>query len=72
MTKIDFSQLTGEIITKDNPLYKNATLSWNRAIEKFPTAIIYCSNKNDIINAIKFVRENNLEFRIRSGCHHYE
>lgn len=72
MTKIDFSQLTGEIITKNNPLYKNSILSWNRAIEKFPSAIIYCLNKSDIVNAIKFVRKNNLKFRIRSGCHHYE
>ena len=69
---INFSKLTGEIITKENLLYKSSILSWNRAIERFPIAIIYCLNKDDIINAINFVRENNLNFRIRSGCHHYE
>lgn len=69
---INFSKITGKVITKDNPLYKDSILSWNRAIEKFPMAIIYCLNKSDVINAINFVRENNFKFRIRSGCHHYE
>lgn len=72
MINLDFSKLTGKIITKNNILYKESVLAWNRAIEKFPTVIIYCLNKKDVVNAINFVRENSLEFRIRSGCHHYE
>lgn len=72
METLNFPKISGRIITKKHSEYKYSTLSWNRAIEKFPLAIIYCSSIEDVIASIKFVSENNLEFRIRSGCHHYE
>ncbi|MGL4772532.1 MAG: FAD-binding oxidoreductase [Clostridium sp.] len=72
MKSLDFSKLTGEIITKNSKDYDIHRLSWNRAINKSPLAIVYCKTKEDIINAIKQGKENNLSIRIRSGGHHYE
>lgn len=72
MNNLNFPNIDGEIITKKSKNYEEAIASWNRAIEKKPIGIIYCSNNSDVVKALEFVRENNLEFRIRSGCHHYE
>lgn len=69
---IDFSKLTGNVIKKDDFQYEEERKAWNRAIEKYPLAIVFCNDENDIINAIEFAKENNIEIRIRSGRHHYE
>lgn len=72
MRDINYSSLHCEVVTKENYKYEDCRKSWNRAIEKYPLAIIYCKNKEDVKNSIAFARENNIEFRIRSGCHNYE
>lgn len=72
MYNYDYSMLTGEVVTKDNFEYEESRKCWNRAIEKYPYIINYCNNKEDISNAIKWARKNNISFRIRSGCHNYE
>lgn len=68
----DYSNLTGEVITKESFSYKEEKQSWNRAIERSPLVIIKCQDKNDVKNAIAWARMNGLEIRIRSGGHHYE
>ena len=68
----NFSELTGKVITKDDFEYEESRKSWNRAIEKYPLAIVYCENRDDIKNAILWARNNDIAFRVRSGCHNYE
>lgn len=72
MYNYDYSMLTGEVITKDNFEYEQSRKCWNRAIEKYPFIINYCNDKEDVSNAIKWARKNDIPFRIRSGCHNYE
>ncbi|NLZ34532.1 FAD-binding oxidoreductase [Clostridium isatidis] len=72
MMNINFDEISGEVITRSNKKYDEAKLSWNRAIDVNPLIIINCYNEIDVINAIKFVKKNYLEFRIRSGRHSYE
>jgi FAD binding domain/Berberine and berberine like len=72
MEKIDFSKLSGKVITKEDKRYKESSLSWNRAIKAEPLVIVYCKEEEDIINTIYWAKENNIEVRIRSGCHSYE
>lgn len=72
MKKLDYNGLTGEIITKESANYEDERESWNRAIDKYPSAIIFCNTKVDVSNAINWCKKNSLEFRIRSGRHHYE
>ena len=72
MKDIDFSKLSGDVITKKDKRYKESILSWNRAIKAKPLVIIYCKEDKDVINAINWAKENNVEVRIRSGCHSYE
>lgn len=69
---LNLNQLEGKIILKDNIDYEECRLSWNRAIDAYPKAIVYCFNKEEVSKNIKWCRENKVEFRIRSGAHNYE
>lgn len=69
---LDFSEFKGKIVSEESSYYEEATLSWNRAVKSKPKAILYCYNEDDVVTAIKFIKKNNLEFRIRSGGHSYE
>lgn len=62
----------GEIVMPDNADYRAARQIWNRAIQRYPIAIFYCTSKQDVIYAIKFAVNNDYKFRIRSGGHNYE
>lgn len=72
MRSVDYSGLTGKIITKESFEYEESRLAWNRAIEKYPLVIIYCNNEKDVINAILWAKNNSIEIRVRSGAHSYE
>lgn len=72
MQTYNFELLTGKIVTKEDFEYEENRQSWNRAIQKYPLAIVYCEEVLDIQNAIKWAQEYDVPFRIRSGGHHYE
>ncbi|MEG2739428.1 FAD-dependent oxidoreductase [Clostridium sp.] len=62
----------GEIITPNNDEYEVDRQIWNRAIQRYPKAIIYCKEKEEVVEALKFCIRNSFNFRIRSGGHNYE
>lgn len=67
-----FQGLTGEIVLPDDPQYDAARQEWNRAIQKFPSVIVYCSQYEDVSHAILWAQKYCKDIRIRSGGHHYE
>lgn len=69
--ELDTTGLTGKVITRKHRDYEEARTMWNRAIEQYPLAIVYCTNKEDIINSIKWAKTHKVPIRIRSGGHHY-
>lgn len=64
--------LTGEIVTPFQPIYNEARQGFNRAIQKFPIIIVYCSTKVDVSNAVCWAKKHAIPIRIRSGGHNYE
>ena len=66
------AKLTGRIVTPDDPNYEQARTNNNLSIPKFPSKIVFCQKTKDVINALRWVQENNESFRIRSGRHSYE
>ena len=62
----------GEIVTPNDAEYQGDRQMWNRSIQKCPIAILYCTDKKDVICALKFCVTKNIDFRIRSGGHNYE
>lgn len=69
---MNFNNLNIDFITKDNIRYNEEIECFNRAIVKFPKVILKCKSVEDVKEALLWVKDNNLEFRIRSGRHHYE
>ncbi|UOW66721.1 FAD-dependent oxidoreductase [Paraclostridium bifermentans] len=61
-----------EIITPGDSYYSQARLVWNRAINKYPEKIIYCTSIEDVQKAVVYSVEKRLKIRIRGGGHHYE
>lgn len=72
MRDLDYKRLSSEVVTKDSFLYENHREAWNRAIQKYPDAICYPKTTKEVIETLKWVKNNGVQFRIRSGRHHYE
>lgn len=60
------------IVTKEDHLYEESRMAWNRAIQMYPLQIIYCKNKEEVSRALLWAKEHGYPIRIRSGRHHYE
>ena len=72
MNNINLHGLKGRIVRKEDYDYDECRLSWNRAIDSYPKVIVYCSNKEEVANNIRWCIENSVQFRIRNGAHNYE
>lgn len=64
--------LTGRIVIPSDPLYREARLDYNRAIQQYPQIIDYCQDKWDVANAVRWSRIHQVPLRIRNGGHNYE
>lgn len=69
---MNFNELTGKVILPTDKEYATLRLLYNRRINKFPLAIVYCYNAKDVSNAIRWCRRNHVGLRIRTGGHNYE
>ncbi|KMY48727.1 FAD-binding oxidoreductase [Peribacillus loiseleuriae] len=66
------TKLTGRIVTPNDSDYEQARINLNLSIPKFPRVIVFCQNVQDVVNALKWARENRVPFRLRSGRHSFE
>lgn len=66
------TKLTGRLVFPESPDYESARLLWARQFSKFPLAIVFCQNVQDVVNAISWCREHDVAFRARSGGHALE
>ena len=64
--------LTGCVVTPFDPVYNEARQGFNRAKQQYPLIIVYCNNKHDVSNAVKWSRKHQVPLRVRSGGHNYE
>ncbi|WP_300439185.1 FAD-dependent oxidoreductase [Christiangramia sp.] len=63
------SRIKGRIIMPKDKDYNEARKIYNAMIDKHPGIILKCKDKEDVIQAVNFGRENALEASIRSGGH---
>jgi FAD/FMN-containing dehydrogenase len=61
--------LRGRVIARTDPEYDEARTIYNAMIDKRPALIARCHDAADVIAAVNFARENQLEVAIRSGGH---
>jgi len=61
--------LHGKVILAGDPEYNSARAVWNGMIERHPALIVQCAETSDVVQALRFAREQNLDIAVRGGGH---
>src|SRR5262249_59483772 len=59
----------GRLISADHADYDTARAVWNGAIDRRPHLIARCIGSADVVAAVRFARDHDLEIAIRGGGH---
>ena len=62
-------QMRGPVLTSEDPGYDEARTIWNGLIDRRPGIIAQCAGAADVVDAVKFARENDLVVSIKGGGH---
>ena len=62
-------EVRGEVITPHDKNYDEARRVYNAMINRRPRAIVRCVNVHDVMTAVVFARENELDLAVRGGGH---
>lgn len=63
------SHFRGPVVAAGDPDYEDVRRIWNAAIKKRPALFARCTGTADVIAALRFAREHDLEIAVRSGGH---
>lgn len=63
------TRLRGELIEANDPNYEVARRVYNAMIDRHPRMIVRCNDVADVIECVKFGRENEMLIAIRGGGH---
>jgi hypothetical protein len=63
------TSLRGELIRPGNNNYDETRKVWNAMINKRPALIVRCAGVDDIVQSVRFARDNKLEVSVRGGGH---
>ncbi|TQC43639.1 FAD-binding oxidoreductase [Rhodococcus sp. WS4] len=66
------THLTGEVVRAGDSAYEAARVGWNRLYSRYPEAIVFCCDAQDVVNAVRWAREEGIALRARSGRHSLE
>src|SRR5262245_29592882 len=59
----------GELLFPASPGYDTARRIWNGAIDRRPACIARCTGVADVVAAVRFARDHDLEIAVRGGGH---
>lgn len=62
-------RVTGPMLTPDDIGYDASRSVWNDMIDKRPAVVVRCLGTADVIECVRFARENNLLLCIKGGGH---
>jgi FAD/FMN-containing dehydrogenase len=63
------SELRGDIVKSGHPGYDQARAVWNAMIDRRPSLVARCTNATDVLQAVRFARNNELLLAVRGGGH---
>jgi FAD/FMN-containing dehydrogenase len=61
--------LRGQVLVATSPGYDTARRTWNGTIDRRPACIVRCAGVADVVAAVRFARDNDLEIAVRGGGH---
>ena len=65
------ADFTGETIAPGDPGYDSARAIWNGGIDKRPSLFARCATAEQVAEAIRFARQQDLEISVRGGAHNF-
>jgi FAD/FMN-containing dehydrogenase len=68
-TAMEIDGFRGQQITADHTDYDAARAVWNGTIDRRPRLIARCGATADVVAAVRFAREHDLEIAVRGGGH---
>ena len=68
-TVVEIDGFRGRLISADHPDYDIARAVWNGAIDRRPRLIARCIGAADVVAAVRFARDHDLEIAVRGGGH---
>jgi hypothetical protein len=66
------TKLTGRVVFKGDPGYNAARKNWDPHTDRCPKVFVFAKKTQDVANAIRWARKNNVPIRPRSGRHALE
>ncbi len=60
----------GLVVTSTHDAYDEARRVYNAMIDKNPSAVLHAADVADVMAAVRFAREHDLELAVRGGGHH--
>ena len=66
------AELTGRLVYPQDADYDAARALWDGLFDSYPQVIVFCQNTDDVLNALRYAREKEIAFRVRSGRHALE
>ena len=69
MTRTEIPGFRGELVTPEHAEYDEARAVWNGTVDRRPRAIARCSDAADVVAAVRFARDRDLEIAVRGGGH---
>jgi FAD/FMN-containing dehydrogenase len=69
LTTVHVDGFRGRLISPDHDDYDAARALWNGAIDRRPRLIARCGGAADVVAAVRFARDHDLEIAIRGGGH---
>jgi FAD/FMN-containing dehydrogenase len=66
------TELTGRVVRRGDADHGAARISYNRLFEHDPTVFVFARETQDVVNALAWARQHDVELRVRSGGHSLE